>query len=72
MCTVRRRGKVLRNWWGKLLRTDKMKELGFPASSYRAAILEVAASTATDEDIFGRENAWKEKMGTRVKGLNRN
>ena len=22
MCTVRRWGKVLRNWWGKLLRTD--------------------------------------------------
>lgn len=50
----------------------KMKELAANASEYDVAILEAAASDATVEEIFDRESLWKEKLGTRVIGLNRN
>jgi len=49
-----------------------MKELGATAEAYDAAILEVVGSDSTMEDVFARETLWKEKLGTRVKGLNRN
>ena len=49
-----------------------MKELGAMAEAYDAAILEVVGSDATIDDVFARETIWKEKLGTRVKGLNRN
>lgn len=49
-----------------------MKELGIAASEFGATILEVAGSDASDEDIFARETLWKEKLGTKAKGLNRN
>jgi hypothetical protein len=49
-----------------------MKELGAQANAYDAAILEVVGSDATVEDVFEREVRWKVKLGTRVKGLNRN
>lgn len=49
-----------------------MKELGASAEAYDAAILEVVGTDATSEDIFARETLWKVKLGTRVKGLNRN
>jgi hypothetical protein len=49
-----------------------MKDLGATAEAYDAAILEVVGSDATVEDVFARETLWKEKLGTRVKGLNRN
>lgn len=49
-----------------------MKELGATAEAYDAAILEVVGTDATVEDVFARETLWKEKLGTRVKGLNRN
>lgn len=49
-----------------------LKELGASAFAFDVAILEVVGSEATNEEIFGRETLWKEKLGTRVKGLNRN
>jgi hypothetical protein len=49
-----------------------MKELGAPAEDYDAAILEVVGSDAAESDIIAREELWKVKLGTRVKGLNRN
>lgn len=49
-----------------------LKELGAPADAFDVAVLEVVGSEATNEEIFGRETLWKEKLGTRVKGLNRN
>lgn len=49
-----------------------MKELGAPAEAYDTTILEVVGSDATVEDVFMRETQWKVKLGTRVKGLNRN
>jgi hypothetical protein len=49
-----------------------MKELGAQASEYHATILDVMGTDAMAEDIFARENLWKEKLGTRGKGLNRN
>ena len=32
----------------------------------------VPTAVPTNEEIFARETLWKEKLGTRVKGLNRN
>lgn len=49
-----------------------MKELGAKASAFDVTILEVVGSDGTNEDIFDRETLWKQKLGTRVKGLNRN
>lgn len=49
-----------------------LKDLGANASAFDVAILEVVGSEATNEEIFARETFWKEKLGTRVKGLNRN
>ncbi|WP_428264155.1 GIY-YIG nuclease family protein [Haliangium sp.] len=49
-----------------------MRELAADASEYDVTILEVAASTATVEDICQREAMWKQKLGTRESGLNRN
>jgi hypothetical protein len=48
-----------------------LRELGAPAEAYDVAVLEV---TGTDADIhvLEREAAWKRKLGTRTKGLNRN
>lgn len=50
----------------------KMRELGAAASEYDVSILEAAGSEDTMEDICARETLWKEKLGTRVVGLNRN
>lgn len=49
-----------------------LKELGAAADAFDATILEVVGSEATKEEIFARETLWKQKLGTRVKGLNRN
>lgn len=49
-----------------------LKQLSAAADAFDVAILEVAGSEATAEEIFARESLWKEKLGTRVKGLNRN
>jgi hypothetical protein len=49
-----------------------LKAVGASASAFDVAVLEVVGSEATNDEIFGRETLWKEKLGTRVKGLNRN
>jgi len=49
-----------------------MRELAADAAEYDVAILEVAASNAATDEIYGRESLWKTKLGTRVVGLNRN
>lgn len=49
-----------------------MKELKAKAEAFDASILDVVGMDATNEQIFDRETLWKEKLGTRVKGLNRN
>ena len=42
------------------------------AGAFDVAVLEVVGSTAAPEEIFERETRWKEHLGTRAKGLNRN
>lgn len=49
-----------------------MRELGAAAADYDVNILEVAGSDATVEDICQRESLWKQKLGSRAQGLNRN
>jgi hypothetical protein len=49
-----------------------LKELGASASAFDVAVLEIVGSEATNEEIFAHETLWKAKLGTRVKGLNRN
>lgn len=49
-----------------------MKELGASAAAFDVAILEVAGSDASADDIFARETLWKDKLGSKVTGLNRN
>jgi hypothetical protein len=49
-----------------------MKELRAKADAFDASILEVVGTDVSDEQIFDRESLWKSKLGTRVKGLNRN
>lgn len=49
-----------------------MRELGATASAYDASILEIVGSDATMEDVCAREVLWKQKLGSRATGLNRN
>lgn len=50
-----------------------MKELAASPDAFDAAILEVFGSDVTNlEDVVARENVWKEKLGSKAKGLNRN
>lgn len=49
-----------------------MRELGAEAEAYDVCVLEVVGSNATAEDVFACEESWKAKLGTKVKGLNRN
>lgn len=45
---------------------------GRAPSDYQVSILEVASSTATQEDILAMESLWKIKLQSREMGLNRN
>ena len=49
-----------------------LRELGHAADNYDAWILETAGSGATVDDIYALESRWKNKLGSRAKGLNRN
>ncbi|MBT4400905.1 MAG: GIY-YIG nuclease family protein [Bacteroidetes bacterium] len=42
------------------------------ASNFQFSILEIVSATAAADDIIHLENRWKEKLGTRDFGLNRN
>lgn len=46
--------------------------IGRDPSDFYATILEVAGSAATADDIIAAEGRWKDKLKTRVWGLNRN
>lgn len=48
----------------------RMKDI--PAADYQISLLEVAASSATPEEIIKMESRWKEKLLTRKFGLNAN
>lgn len=49
-----------------------LRELGHAADQYDVRILETAGSGAENEDVYALESLWKDKLGSRVKGLNRN
>lgn len=49
-----------------------MRERAASADAYDATILDVLGTDATTDDIFARENLWKDKLGSRATGLNRN
>jgi hypothetical protein len=49
-----------------------MRELAHGPESYDVRILETVGSGDTYEEVCNLESLWKEKLGSRVKGLNRN
>jgi hypothetical protein len=49
-----------------------LRELGHAADRFDVRILETVGSGAALEDVYALESAWKEKLGSRVQGLNRN
>jgi hypothetical protein len=49
-----------------------LKELSHAADQYDVRILETVGSSATTEGVYAIEALWKEKLGSRAKGLNRN
>ena len=61
--------------WQEYLQTGHGGNEGMkldPEAKYRVAILEVAGSAALEADILTLESRWKEKLGSRDFGLNRN
>ena len=46
--------------------------MGLPPSDYQVAVLEVAASSTSVENLIEMESRWKEKLRTREFGLNAN
>jgi len=49
-----------------------MRELGHPVEDFDVRILETAGSGATVEEVCQLESLWKNKLGSRAQGLNRN
>lgn len=49
-----------------------LRELGGEAADFDVSILETAGSAIGAEGVLQLEARWKEKLGTRVRGLNRN
>jgi hypothetical protein len=49
-----------------------LRDLGHAADQFDVRILETVGSSATVEDVIALETGWKEKLGSRTKGLNRN
>jgi hypothetical protein len=49
-----------------------LKELAHAPDDYNVKILETVGSSATMEEVCDLESQWKEKLGSRVQGLNRN
>ena len=49
-----------------------LRELGHKAEDFDVRILETVGSGATLQEIYDLESLWKEKLGSRVRGLNRN
>jgi len=49
-----------------------LKELAVAPAEYDVSVLEVVGSDVTRDEILHRESIWKNKLGTRATGLNRN
>ena len=49
-----------------------LRELAHRADDYEVRILETVGSSATLDDVCDLESLWKDKLGSRVQGLNRN
>jgi hypothetical protein len=49
-----------------------MRELAHPPDEYDVRILETAGSAASPDDVYDLESLWKDKLGSRAQGLNRN
>lgn len=49
-----------------------MRELAHGPERYRVWVLETVGSGATYQDVCDLESLWKEKLGSRARGLNRN
>ncbi|MBI1381728.1 MAG: GIY-YIG nuclease family protein [Planctomycetaceae bacterium] len=49
-----------------------LRELMLDAHEYDVCILETAGSGAELEDVYAIETLWKQKLGSRARGLNRN
>jgi len=49
-----------------------MREIGGEASDYDVAILETTGNGLEESDVVALESRWKRKLGSRVRGLNRN
>ena len=49
-----------------------MRDLAYGPDRYRVWVLETVGSSATYQDVCDLESLWKEKLGSRAKGLNRN
>jgi hypothetical protein len=49
-----------------------LRDLAEPADRYDVRILETVGSGATTEEILALEALWKQKLGSRTRGLNRN
>lgn len=49
-----------------------LRDLRQPTVLLDVRILKTAGSSVTTEDVFALESNWKEKLGSRVTGLNRN
>lgn len=49
-----------------------MRDLARPAEAYDVSILETVGTGASLEDIYASEALWKQKLGARAQGLNRN
>jgi len=46
--------------------------LDLDANNFQFSILEIVPATTTAEGVIDRENRWKDKLGTREFGLNKN
>jgi hypothetical protein len=49
-----------------------MRQLAYGPERYDVRILETVGSGATYDEVCNLESVWKDKLGSRVKGLNRN
>lgn len=50
----------------------RLRELAHPCDQYDVRVLETVGSTASRDEIYEIESVWKDKLGSRVQGLNRN
>lgn len=51
---------------------ENLELKGLDPSVFQFSILEIVPATTTADGVIERENRWKEKLGTRQFGLNKN